>query len=113
MDPVNYPSDKEDEEPLALADSASPVLDYAPSYEETELFKTDETAATPPPPVSLHTIEWRTAPTPPSPSPLSPLSSPLPRIPSPPLLLPSPTCMDIILEVDMPLQKTARFADPS
>ncbi|GJT15837.1 hypothetical protein Tco_0874543 [Tanacetum coccineum] len=104
MDPVDYLSDKEEEEPLALADSASPVLDYAPSSEETEPFETD---VTPPPP------ECRTAPTPPSPSPLSPLSSPLPRIPSPPLLLPSPTCMDIILEVDIPLRKRARFAAPS
>ncbi|GJV11874.1 hypothetical protein Tco_1353415 [Tanacetum coccineum] len=61
--------------------------------------------------------EWRTAPTPlspsPSPSPLSPLSSLLPRIPSPPLLLPSPTHRDIIPEANMPPQKRARFAASS
>ncbi|GJW91015.1 putative reverse transcriptase domain-containing protein [Tanacetum coccineum] len=130
MDPVDYPFDDDEEEPfeeeehLASADSASPVPDSAPSSEETEPSEIDETAAIPPPPVSLYTIvplsqtclqEWRTAPTPPSPSPspLSPLSSPLPRIPSPPLLLPSPTRRDIIPEADMPLWKRARFAAPS
>ncbi|GJS59288.1 hypothetical protein Tco_0654072 [Tanacetum coccineum] len=130
---------EEEEEPLVPTDSASPVPDYVPLFEETKPFKTD---ATLPPPVSPHTIvplsqtslrraqktvlpqtplspaidalieEWRTAPTSPSPSP-SPLSSPLPRIPSPVLLLPSPTRRDIIPKADMPLQKKARFTAPS
>nr|GEY00270.1 hypothetical protein [Tanacetum cinerariifolium] len=57
MDPVDYPSDEEEkEEPSAPADPASLVLDSVPSYEEIEPFKTDETVATPPPPVSLQTI---------------------------------------------------------
>nr|GEY80490.1 hypothetical protein [Tanacetum cinerariifolium] len=61
MDPVDYPFDEEDEsfedeEPLASVDFASPIPNSAPSSEETEPFKTDETATTPPPPVSPHTI---------------------------------------------------------
>ncbi|GJT52689.1 hypothetical protein Tco_0978846 [Tanacetum coccineum] len=47
---------KEEEEPLALADSTLPAIDSVPSAEETEPFKTDESAATPPPPRSLQTI---------------------------------------------------------
>ncbi|GJV67883.1 hypothetical protein Tco_1483392 [Tanacetum coccineum] len=67
----------EEEEHLALADSTSvafPVVDHAPSTEETEPFETDESAATPPPHPTYH-------------------SSPLPHIPSsplPPILLPLP-----------------------
>nr|GEU52761.1 hypothetical protein [Tanacetum cinerariifolium] len=111
--------DEEEEEHLALAYSdALLAIELVPSAEETEPFKTDESAATQPPPpqtiVSLsmtrlhrekifvqpHThpspstealvVEYAFAPTPPSPppSPLSPLSSPLYRIISPPLLLP-------------------------
>ncbi|GJZ75716.1 hypothetical protein Tco_0640181 [Tanacetum coccineum] len=74
----------EEEEHLAPADSAAlPVIDPAPSAEETELFETDESATTPPPP-RLPQTRYASAPTPssPLPSPLSPLSSPLPRIPS-------------------------------
>ncbi|GKC08101.1 hypothetical protein Tco_0999711, partial [Tanacetum coccineum] len=76
----------------------------APSWEETEPFETDESAATPPPhpayrittrisiPAPVPTPVWSDAevarllaiPTPPS-SLLSPWSSPLPQIPSPPL----------------------------
>ncbi|GKA63864.1 hypothetical protein Tco_0763470 [Tanacetum coccineum] len=41
----------EEEEHLALADSViAPVVDHVPSFEETEPFETDESAATPPPP---------------------------------------------------------------
>ncbi|GJY66025.1 putative reverse transcriptase domain-containing protein [Tanacetum coccineum] len=100
IDPVNYAIDEEeessddDEEHLALADSALPVPDSVPLSKETEPFETDESAATPPPPRSPHTIivKYVSAPTPPlpPPSPLTPLSSPLPFIPSPPLPLPSP-----------------------
>nr|GEY22001.1 hypothetical protein [Tanacetum cinerariifolium] len=111
--------DEEEEEHLALAYSAALLaIELVPSAEETEPFKTDESAATQPPPpqtiiplfmtrlhrekifVQPHThpspstealvVEYAFAPTPPSPppSPLSPLSSPLYRILSPPLLLP-------------------------
>ncbi|GJY82895.1 hypothetical protein Tco_0496271, partial [Tanacetum coccineum] len=118
-DPADYPADgkdddeeeaseedeNEEEEHLALADSAAlPAIDHVPSAEETEPFKTNKYATTPPPPRSPQTrppmaastealiAENASAPTLPSPppSPLSPLSSPLPRIPSPPLLLPPP-----------------------
>ncbi|GJX10193.1 hypothetical protein Tco_0200052 [Tanacetum coccineum] len=101
--------DEEEEEHPAFADStavALPVVDQAPSAEETEPFETDESAATPPPhpiyrvtarisirdetPISLpprEEVERLLAmPTPPS-SPLSPWSSPIPQIPSPPLPL--------------------------
>ncbi|GKF42307.1 hypothetical protein Tco_0125649 [Tanacetum coccineum] len=62
-DPADYPADgkdddeeeaseedeNEEEEHLALADSAAlPAIDHVPSAEETEPFKTDESAATPP-----------------------------------------------------------------
>ncbi|GJT83097.1 putative reverse transcriptase domain-containing protein [Tanacetum coccineum] len=111
-DPVDYPADGGDDP--APADSvvvALPAVDQAPSAEETEPFKTDESAATPPPypaycvttrisiPAPVTTPVWSDAEvarllsisTPPS-SPLSPWSSPLPHIPSPPLPpLPSPS----------------------
>nr|GEY19105.1 hypothetical protein [Tanacetum cinerariifolium] len=45
-----------EEEPLALALSASPVPDFSPSPEETEPFEEGKIAATSPPPVSSHTI---------------------------------------------------------
>nr|GFB12260.1 hypothetical protein [Tanacetum cinerariifolium] len=51
-DPYAYVGDEEENEYLALADSivvALPAVDHAPSAEETELFETDESAATPPP----------------------------------------------------------------
>ncbi|GKE38581.1 hypothetical protein Tco_1461986 [Tanacetum coccineum] len=88
---------------------ALPAVDHAPSTEETEPFKTDESAATPPPDLAYRvtarisiqdeppTPLWSdikvarllAIPTPP-PSPLSPWSSPLPQIPSPPLPVSSP-----------------------
>ncbi|GJS14773.1 putative reverse transcriptase domain-containing protein [Tanacetum coccineum] len=108
--------DEEEEEHLAPADSALLILDSVPSTKETGPFKTDESAATPPPPRSPYTvIPYDSAPTHPSPPPslLSPLSSPLSLIPYPPLLLPSPTCMDIIPEADMPLRKRVGFTTPS
>ncbi|GKB13747.1 hypothetical protein Tco_0847670 [Tanacetum coccineum] len=97
----------EKEEHLAPAESAAlPVIDPAPSAEKTEPFKTDESAATPPPPRSPQTrvsfsqtrlsmarktfrpqaliIKYASTPTPlsPPPSPLSPLSCLLHRISS-------------------------------
>ncbi|GJX46427.1 hypothetical protein Tco_0271617 [Tanacetum coccineum] len=104
---VDIEEDEEEEEHPAPADSTAVVLpdvDQAPSAEETESFKTDESAATPPPHLAYQvtarisirdeppTPFWSDTevsrllaiPTPP-PSPLSPRSSPLPQIPSPPL----------------------------
>ncbi|GJX43090.1 hypothetical protein Tco_0259766 [Tanacetum coccineum] len=106
-DDVNIEGDEEEEEQPAPADStavALPAVDHAPSAEETEPFKTDESAATPPPhhayqvtarisirdePPTPFWSDTKVArllaiPTPP-PSPLSLWSSPLPQIPSPPL----------------------------
>ncbi|GKD37003.1 hypothetical protein Tco_1257210 [Tanacetum coccineum] len=103
----------EEEEHLAPADSvvvALPATDQAPSVEEIESFKTDESAATPPPhptyrvtarisiPAPIPTPVWSDAEvarllaisTQPS-SPLSPWSSPLPQIPSPSLPLSPPS----------------------
>ncbi|GKA57309.1 hypothetical protein Tco_0756497, partial [Tanacetum coccineum] len=92
--------DEEEEEHLALADSvvvALPATDQAPSAEETELFETDESAATPPPhpayrvtarisiPAPVPTPLWSDAEIP---SPSLPLLPPLPVLsPAPP---PSP-----------------------
>ncbi|GJX47235.1 hypothetical protein Tco_0272425 [Tanacetum coccineum] len=103
--------DDEEEEHLALTDSfVVPVVNPVSSAEDTEAFKTDESAPTPPSPrrrragisvrlpppmaasMEARIAEYAIAPTSPSPplSPLCPLSSPLPQIPSPPLPLPSP-----------------------
>nr|GEX14995.1 hypothetical protein [Tanacetum cinerariifolium] len=115
-DDVDIEEDEdEEEEHLAPADSkavALPVVDHAPSADETEPFEIDESAATPPPhpayhltsrmsirpqtpisfPLDIEIARLMAIPTPP-PSPLSSWSSPLPQIPSPPLPLPisSPT----------------------
>ncbi|GJW20863.1 hypothetical protein Tco_0031485 [Tanacetum coccineum] len=106
-DDVDIEEDKEEEEHLALGDStivALSAIDHALSAEETKPFKTDESAATPPPypayrvtaTISIRdeppTPFWSdtevarllAVPTPP-PSPLSPWSSPLPQISLPPL----------------------------
>ncbi|GKC45106.1 hypothetical protein Tco_1062828 [Tanacetum coccineum] len=111
---IEADDDDDEEEHLAPADSivvALPTTDQAPSAEETELFETDESAATPPPhpayrvtarisiPAPVPTPVWSDAKvsrllaisTPPSSS-LSLWSSLLPQIPSPslPLSPPSP-----------------------
>ncbi|GKB42159.1 putative reverse transcriptase domain-containing protein [Tanacetum coccineum] len=103
MDPVDYPSDEE-EEPSAPTEPTSP----------TGLCRARKTVRPHLPlPASIEAriAEYAVAPTPPSPppSPLSPLPSPLPRIPSQPLLLPSTTYRDMIPEVDMPPRKRACF----
>ncbi|GKC11585.1 hypothetical protein Tco_1008367, partial [Tanacetum coccineum] len=46
---------EEEEEHLAPADFVvAPVVDHVPSFEETEPFETDESAATPPSPPAYH-----------------------------------------------------------
>ncbi|GKC35861.1 hypothetical protein Tco_1048245, partial [Tanacetum coccineum] len=104
---VDIEGDEEEEEHPAPVDStivALPGVNQTPSTEETELFETDESAATPPP-HPTYRVTTRISirdepPTPfwsdtevarllviptPSPSPLSSWSLPLPQIPSPPL----------------------------
>ncbi|GJY52161.1 hypothetical protein Tco_0443008, partial [Tanacetum coccineum] len=104
---VDIEGDEEEEEHSDPADStvvALPAIDHAPSVEETKLFKTDESAATPPPHHAYRvTVRISIRDETPTPfwsdkevarllaiptlplSPLSPWSSPLPQIPSPPL----------------------------
>ncbi|GJU95211.1 hypothetical protein Tco_1319967 [Tanacetum coccineum] len=53
MDPVDYPFDKEEEEPSAPTDPTSPVPDPIPSSEETKPFETDESTTTPPSPYTV------------------------------------------------------------
>ncbi|GJR42224.1 hypothetical protein Tco_1310327, partial [Tanacetum coccineum] len=80
-DDVDIKEDEVEEERLAPTDStvvALPVVDHAPSAEETEPFETDESAATPPP----HLAYWIPSP------PLPLILSPLPVSSSPPV---SPT----------------------
>ncbi|GKB71660.1 hypothetical protein Tco_0933072 [Tanacetum coccineum] len=101
----SWKDEEEEEEHLAPVDStavASPTVDHVPPAEEIGPFKTDESAATPPPPAYRTTSRMyvRTqTPTPfPSeaevarilalPTPVTPLSSPLPQIQSPPVRLP-------------------------
>nr|GEY92812.1 hypothetical protein [Tanacetum cinerariifolium] len=93
--------------PTNSIDVAYLVIDLVLSAEETELFETDESAATPPPPpayrvtarmsIQSHTpmlspskeeVSRLLALPTPLPSPFTPLLSPLPQIPSPPI---SPT----------------------
>ncbi|GKE74024.1 hypothetical protein Tco_1536065, partial [Tanacetum coccineum] len=98
-DPADNPADRGDD-----GDDEDEPYDDDEDEEETELFETDESAATPPPHPAYHVIArisipapvptpvWSDAEvarllaisTPPS-SPLSPWSSPLPQIPSPPI----------------------------
>nr|GEU44499.1 putative reverse transcriptase domain-containing protein [Tanacetum cinerariifolium] len=132
-DDVDIKGDEEEGEHLAPADSttvALPVVDHAPSAEETKPFETDESAATPPPhlayrvtarmfirpqtsislPSDTEIARLMDIPTP-LPSPLSPLSSPLPLILSPlphilspplPLSLPLPTRTPPLLPIPLP-----------
>ncbi|GKA84237.1 hypothetical protein Tco_0805832 [Tanacetum coccineum] len=71
-------SEEEKDEHLAPANSVvAPVVDHVPFSEETKLFETDESAATPPsPPVCQEEVERLLAVSPPPPSPLISLSSP-------------------------------------
>ncbi|GJU53363.1 hypothetical protein Tco_1227077 [Tanacetum coccineum] len=86
-DDVDIEDDKEEEEhptPTGSTAVALPTADHAPSAEETEPFKTDESAAIPPPHPAYRVARLLAIPTPP-PSPLSSWSSLLPHISSPPL----------------------------
>ncbi|GJZ32156.1 hypothetical protein Tco_0577592 [Tanacetum coccineum] len=112
---IETDDEEEEEEHPAPVDSttvALPAIDQASSAEETELFETDESAATPPPhlayrvtarisiPAPVSTPAWSDSeilslPLPPilSPLPVSsllPVSPPLPHIPLPPLPVSSP-----------------------
>nr|GFA03071.1 hypothetical protein [Tanacetum cinerariifolium] len=113
VDSLGYSKDKdedEEEKHLATGDSTAVALlavDHASSADQTELFETDESTATPPPdpayrvtarmsirpqtpisfPSDIEIARLMAITTPPS-SPLFPWSSPLPQIPSTPLLLP-------------------------
>ncbi|GJZ36678.1 putative reverse transcriptase domain-containing protein [Tanacetum coccineum] len=97
--------DEEEEEHLALTESTvvSPTVDTVPSTKETEPFETDESAATPPPPLTYCTTARMSSPT----------YHPLP--------LPTPSTKRIanIPEADMPPQKRLclapgpRFEDPT
>ncbi|GJR67333.1 hypothetical protein Tco_0013398 [Tanacetum coccineum] len=93
---IEADDEEQEDEPSAPADStavALPAIDQAPSAEETEPFKTDESVATPPPhpayrvtamisiPAPVPTPVWSDAEIP---------SPPLPQIPSPPLQASSP-----------------------
>ncbi|GKE48493.1 hypothetical protein Tco_1479751 [Tanacetum coccineum] len=114
-DDIDMEADEDEEEeehsaPANFVVIALPATDHVPSAEETEPFKTDESAATPPPhpayrvtamisiPALVRTPVWSDAEvakllaisTPPS-LPLSPWSSPLPQIPSPSLLQSPPS----------------------
>ncbi|GKE68735.1 hypothetical protein Tco_1526807 [Tanacetum coccineum] len=48
--------EEEEEEHLAPTNSTLPAIDSVPSVKETKPFETDESAATPPPPISPQTI---------------------------------------------------------
>nr|GFB68101.1 hypothetical protein [Tanacetum cinerariifolium] len=109
--PLRVDDDEEDNEHLALANSSTaPIDDPFPSAEETEPFKTEESAPTPPSPrlqraripvrpqtpmvatteALIAAVAVALPSSSPPPSPLTPLSSLLSQIPSSPLPLPSP-----------------------
>ncbi|GJR25767.1 hypothetical protein Tco_1101999 [Tanacetum coccineum] len=104
-DDIDIKEDEEEEEHPTPTDStvvALPAVDQAPSAEEIQPFKTDESAATPPPHPAYRVARLLDIPTPP-PSPHSLWSSPLPHIPSPPLpLILSPLLVSPPLHVSSP-----------
>nr|GEW85804.1 hypothetical protein [Tanacetum cinerariifolium] len=107
VDPVEYPSEEE-EEPSALTNPASPVPNHTGLCRARKPVRPQ-----PPPPASIEArnAEYVAAPTPPltPPSPLSPISSPLLLIPSTPLNLPSLDRRGTIPKANMPPQKRAYF----
>ncbi|GJT27196.1 putative reverse transcriptase domain-containing protein [Tanacetum coccineum] len=99
---------EEDEEEEHQAPTDSVVLtaiDHVPSAEETELFETDKSVATPPPPQTIVLVSmtclYRLRAT-----------SPLP-VPSPPLLLPSADRRSDIPETNMLFQKRLCLTAPA
>ncbi|GJU80146.1 reverse transcriptase domain-containing protein, partial [Tanacetum coccineum] len=121
-EPFEDEDEEEEEEHLALVDSILSVPDSVPQLRRQNLLRLmslckARKTVRPYSPMAASTkaliAEYASAPTPPSPFPLSLLPSPLPLIPSLPLLLPLPTCMDIIPEADMMLQNKVRFTNPS
>ncbi|GJR81285.1 putative reverse transcriptase domain-containing protein [Tanacetum coccineum] len=131
-------NDDKEEEHLALTDSTTlPAIDPVSSVEDTEAFKTNESAPTPPSPKLCRARISIPLPTLPLPSPpthtsltyadaqlgykaamirsgaVSPSTHHLSDIPSPPLLLPSTTHGDDILEENMPFRKRAHFTAPT
>ncbi|GJQ92452.1 putative reverse transcriptase domain-containing protein [Tanacetum coccineum] len=122
--------DDEEEEYLAQADSSVvPTVDLVPSAENTEAFKTDESAPIPPSPrprrarisfrlkppmaasMKVRIAEYAVVPTPPLPPPssLTPLSYPLTQIPLPALPLPSPPTQTSPTYAETPATKQPRF----
>ncbi|GJT41411.1 hypothetical protein Tco_0941276, partial [Tanacetum coccineum] len=126
-DDVDIQEDEEEKEHPAPPDSIAIALlavDQAPSAEETELFETDESAATPPPhPAYRVTARISIQDEPPTPfwsdtevarllaiptlppPPLSPWSSTLPQIPSlplPPILSPLPVSPPLLVSSPPP-----------
>nr|GEX22975.1 hypothetical protein [Tanacetum cinerariifolium] len=132
--PAFEDDDKEKKEHPALANSSVVhVDDPGPSVEDTETFKSDESAPTPVPSPRRHTARIF-IPSPPLPLPLPPTTSPTYakaplrnradeirlrvaspsthhplEIPSLPMLLPSTSHRDDTPEADMPLWKRAHF----
>ncbi|GKF38494.1 hypothetical protein Tco_0118555, partial [Tanacetum coccineum] len=115
--------EEEEEEHLALADStALPAIDPVPLAENTEAFKTDESAATPPAPPAYHTTSRMSIPPPRT----SPTYAQAPQgcraammraapspTPSPPLLLPSTAHKADIPEADIPPRKRLLLTAPT
>nr|GEY19879.1 hypothetical protein [Tanacetum cinerariifolium] len=126
--------EEEEEEHPAPADSvvvASTAADQAPSAEETEPFKTDESVTTPPPHLAYRMTARISIPAPvpmpawsdlevvrllamssPPASPLSPWSSPPPQIPFPPLppILSPPSPVEDRPKVTLPPRKRLDIA---
>nr|GEY09358.1 reverse transcriptase domain-containing protein [Tanacetum cinerariifolium] len=103
-------SEEEEEEHLALTVPAPALYGSVSAFEETKPFEEGETAATPPSFVYLSPTSY---PLPPFLMPL-PIFTPLPTSSFPlPSSLPSTSGSESIPEVDIPLQKKARFTTPT
>ncbi|GJW79499.1 hypothetical protein Tco_0143474 [Tanacetum coccineum] len=104
---IEADDNEEEEEHLAPVDSvvvALPATDQAPSAEETKPFKTDESAATPPPHPTYRMTARISIPAP------VPTSTQQFPTSSPPLLLPSASRREDIPEVTLPPRKRLGIA---